>query len=193
MRKNSRPLKAKLLALAASLTLLGAASACGSGSTVDNSQQDDASTVPSVGASPSDKGKGDKGEKNSEDKQRKESGDTSRLSGPHDEDGSVEEVDEVPERAERSKEEKDYLGALEDKGVDFAKAPDATRDALQSQILTAGYQHCGDPKTTLIGVAAGQLLAQGIVEAPEGDAAATEKFQDTMKTLRAAADEHLCA
>lgn len=178
------------LAILASLTLLGAASACGTGSTVDNSEQADNTAVPSVSAS----AKPDKGD----DKGKDDSKDEGASSGDHGatgkgtQDGAVEEVEDVPEGDDRSEEEEHFLAALEKSGVHFDKVDDADRNAVESQIIAAGYHHCRESDTPLIGVAAGQMLAQGLVDPPKGDDALTQKFESMMKDLRTAADENLC-
>ncbi len=180
------------LAILASLTLLGAASACGTGSTVDNSEQADNTAVPSVSAS----AKPDKGDDKSKDKD--DSKDEGASSGDHGatgkgaQDGAVEEVDDVPEGDDRSEGEEHFLAALEKSGVYFDKVDEASRNAIESQIIAAGYHHCRESDTPLIGVAAGQMLAQGLVDAPKGDDALTQKFESMMKDLRTAADENLC-
>ena len=192
MRKTSLPTMRRPLAILASLTLLGAASACGTGSTVDNSEQADNTAVPSVSAS----AKPDKGDDKSKDKD--DSKDEGASSGDHGatgkgtQDGAVEEVEDVPEGEDRSEGEENFLVALEKSGVHFDKVDEASRNAVESQIIAAGYHHCRESDTPLIGVAAGQMLAQGLVDPPKGDDALTQKFESMMKDLRTAADENLC-
>lgn len=190
VRKTSLPTAQRAAAVLASLVLLGAASACGSGSTVDNSEQSDSTAVPSVSAS-SEKGKDKDKDKEKESSSSEPSSDHG-SGGQGAQDGAVEEVEKVPEGDDRTEGEQGFLDALEKTGVDFKKVDEADRNGVESQIIAAGYHHCREKDSPLIGVAAGQLLAQGLVEPPKGDDALTQKFESMMKDLRTAADENLC-
>src|SRR5699024_7482500 len=114
------------------------------------------------------------------------------ASGKGAQDGAVEEVEDVPEGEDRSEGEESFLAALEKSGVHFDKVDEASRNAVESQIIAAGYHHCRESDTPLIGVAAGQMLAQGRVDPPNGDDALTHKSATMKQDLRPAVHEPLC-
>src|SRR5699024_4166696 len=114
------------------------------------------------------------------------------ASGKGAQDGAVEEVEDVPEGEDRSEGEESFLAALEKSGVHFDKVDEASRNAVESQIIAAGYHHCRESDTPLIGVAAGQMLGQGLVEPPKGDDALTLKFESLTECMSPDADEKTC-
>ncbi|GEM_PF-3491846 len=181
--------RTRALAAAASAALLLTVTACGGGSTVDNAETGTAD-VPNVSesasASPSES------EDPSEDANRSSgSSSTDRTSsGDEARDGGVQPVDEVPQGGQRSEEETAFLDQLKDDGIDLSKESPESRDGLQAQILSAGYQYCGNKDTPLVGVVAGQLQTQGLLGTD--DPSDEQVFDRTVKNIHTAAKDHLC-
>lgn len=157
---------------AASALMLTGLTACGSDSTVDNSQEAAESAIPSVSSAPDDQKGEDSGDSKDDSKDDSDSESSQDHAAPpapapDAEDSGAEEVEEVPSGANRSPEDEDYLNSLKDKGLDVSAVEGASQPGgLEDQLIAAGQSYCSNKANGQPGIfaalAAGQLQAQGI-------------------------------
>lgn len=178
---RTRSIRTWLVAIATPVLLAGTA-ACGSDSTVDNSQEASNTAVPSVSSSES-----AAPESSSSEAPAPQQGNGNTVEDAQD--SGAEQVDEVPSGTGRAPEDDEFLNELKDKQIDLSKVEGASNPGgVQDQIIAAGRNYCqakeANQPDVFTALAAGQLQTQGVVD---------KDPKEIEKAITDAADSHFCS